>query len=85
MTTATKSEEDTVQDWFFSFGVGHFLGKTYVRFRGTFHSARHLMVTAFGDHWCAQYAAPEQMHAKEWCLRELVLDASGFPTTREAE
>lgn len=43
------------QWWIFTFGVGSYHQKKYVRIYGTCDDARNKMFELFGKHWCSQY------------------------------
>ena len=51
--------EEPEQWWVFTFGVGQPNGGHYVKFFGTYGSAREKMVNHFGRRWAFQYSLAE--------------------------
>jgi hypothetical protein len=70
---------DVEQDWFFTFGSGHHypgkpeqpLGLSFVRFRGTYMSARMQMIEVFGGKWAFQYESAQAAGVDEHGLTEV--------------
>lgn len=56
-----------MEEWIFTFGVGHSLEGKCVRIPGTYDEARQKMIDKYGLHWGFQYSAAEwsKMH-NEW-------------------
>lgn len=49
------------ETWYFSFGVGHPLGRKMQPISGTYDHARDKMFEAYGTKWCGQYNAAAAM------------------------
>ncbi|PZF98516.1 hypothetical protein [Micromonospora deserti] len=63
--------DEVEQDRFFTFGAGQQFDGRYVRFRGTYDSARAAMIARFGTAWCAQYDSLSPMRGFPVGLVEL--------------
>jgi hypothetical protein len=58
---------EDVQDWYFTFGLGHYHAREVFIIRGTFEDARDEMNRLFGKHWCWQYSEEEgKEQVKKW-------------------
>lgn len=49
------SENESQENWYFTFGSNHAHPNGYVRLFGTFNSAREEMFRRFGPKWSMQY------------------------------
>jgi hypothetical protein len=61
------------QDWYFTFGFGQLYPNCYVKFHGTFNSARDQMVEVFGVKWAFQYGSEEEAGVHRFNLKEITL------------
>lgn len=59
LTRDEKLQYEVEQDWYFTFGFLHPYSKHFVRFHGTFESAREQMIKKFGTQWAFQYSESE--------------------------
>lgn len=48
-----------MEEWIFTFGVGHELRGHFIRIKGTYEEARAKMCEIFGMRWAFQYSAEE--------------------------
>ena len=61
-----------MEEWFFTFGVGHVLHDRFIRLRGTYIDARCKMIDSFGTKWAFQYSAEEfKDQPEKWGYTEL--------------
>lgn len=62
----------TEQDWYFTFGVGHYPPPgRYIVIRGTMESSRLEMIARFGQRWAFQYESAEEAGVEKWGLRSI--------------
>lgn len=66
------------QWWWFTFGFGHvpYNQNYYVKFYGTFVTARDQMVSVFGNKWAFQYPSAEKAGVDRFHLKEVQLEGS---------
>lgn len=50
-----ETDNDQILDYYFTFGIGHPLGKCYIKVTSTYEGARLLMTEYFGTAWGFQY------------------------------
>jgi len=62
-----KKEKEKLQDWYFTFGVGHGNRMFYVKINGSYSGTRERMVELFRHNWAFQYSEKEFGNSiKEW-------------------
>ena len=59
-----RTNEDKVQDWYFTFGVGTILKDKYAKVNGTYGEARAFAFENFGSNFCMQYDKEHFIDAK---------------------
>ena len=64
-------DDETPQDWYFTFGSGQPHEGGYIKFFGTYGGARERMVYSFGQKWAGQYSSAEDAGVERFGLYEV--------------